>query len=314
VSNSERRWLIVGVGGIGGYFGGLLAHAGHDVTFLARGDNLKAIQANGLRIDSVDQSFVVHPVRSVESVVEDDPFDVILFCTKSYDNETAAQSIVSAAGDETVTISIQNGLGNDSQIQRFLPGVVYPGLAHIVSARTSPGVIQQSGGARTVFFGDPQGLANETLKSIANDMQSAGIDATAADDILHHLWNKFVFIVAFSGMTSYCRAPIGPILRDPIAKAVFCRCVAEAAAVAKALKVNVDREIETAALRRAEAYLGKQEGATSSMLRDLLAGRPTEIESLNGAIVKEAAAQNVDVPVNSAIYAAVRLASANRMS
>lgn len=313
VRKSERRWLIVGTGGIGGYFGGLLARAGYDVTFLARGENLKAMQADGLRVEAVDQSFA-QAVRAVESVENDSPYDVVLFCVKTYDNETASRAVLPAVGSGTVVISIQNGLGNDRQLQEIFPGAVYPGLAHIVSARISPGVVRQSGGPRTVFFGEPGAPANETLQSIASEMQAAGIDATAADNILDHQWNKFVFIVAFSGMTSYCRCPIGPILHDPVAKDVFRRCAAEAVAVAKASGVDMNPGAVATAMERAEAYLGKQEGATSSMFRDLVAGRPTEVDSLNGAVVAQAAAHDVDVPVNSAIYAAVRLADAARLS
>ncbi|MFW6695316.1 ketopantoate reductase family protein [Streptomyces sp. MAR4 CNX-425] len=303
-----RRWLVVGAGGIGGYFGGLLAHAGMDVTFLARGGHLAALRSDGLHLETVDGAYHVPRVRALGAVTGGQPYDVVLFCVKTYDNTTAAAGIAPAVGDGTVVISVQNGIGNDDVLRAALPGAqVFPGFAHIVSARVAPGRIRQSGGPRTLIYGDPEHPDREVLRDIEAELRSAGVDATASTDILRDQWSKFAFIVAFSGMTALCRTPIGPILRDEAAMLLYRRCVAEAVAVARAIGVAATEE---AVLTRTEAYRGAQEGATSSMLRDLLAGRATEVASLNGAIVELAAAHGIDAPVNSAIHTAVALAEA----
>jgi 2-dehydropantoate 2-reductase len=306
---ADRRWLVVGAGGIGGYFGGLLALSGQDVTFLARGDHLAAMHKNGLRIETVDRSYSIRP-HALDSVDSEPHYDVVLFCVKTYDNVTAAKAIGKAVDDHTVILSIQNGMDNEKALGQLLPAAqVYPGLAHIVSARVAPGVIRQSGGARTILFGDPQNPTNPRLREIAEKMHRAQIDATASTNIERDRWDKFVFIVAFSGMTALCRSPIGEVLNDPLAMSLYRRCVAEAVAVAEAEGVDVDAETSETAIRRTEAYRGAQEKATSSMLRDLLAGRLTEIESLNGAVVRRADERNQDVPVNSMIYSAIKLAT-----
>jgi 2-dehydropantoate 2-reductase len=306
-----RRWLVVGAGGIGGYFGGLLAHAGQDVTFLARGEHLKAMREDGLRIETADRRYDIGNVRAYDAATDREPFDVVLFCVKTYDNAAAAAAVEGVVGDGTVVLSIQNGMDNDSEIQRLLPPArVYPAVAHIVSARVAPGVIRRSGGAGTVTFGDPAEPDNAVLRAVADVMRAAGIDATASSDIERARWEKFVFIVAFSGMTTLCRAPIGAVLNDPVAMRLYRRCVAEAVATARAGGVDVGPATGAAALDRTETYRGRDENATSSMLRDVLAGRPTEVESLNGAVVRRAADHGLDVPVNSAIYTGIKLATA----
>jgi 2-dehydropantoate 2-reductase len=304
------RWLVVGAGGIGGYFGGLLAYDRQDVTFLARGEHLEAMLAEGLRIESMDGVVHVKDARGTASVDGEEPFDVVLFCVKTYDNVTAAKAIRAAVDHRTIVISIQNGLDNDKSLHELLPDAeVYPGLAHIVSARTAPGVVRRTGGAGTLVFGDPHQPASARLREIAQRLRKAHIDATVSPDIESAQWNKFVFIVAFAGLTSICRAPIGDVLRDPVAMDLYRRCVAETVAVARASGVRIDPTCEAAAMKRTEAYRGAQERATSSMLRDLLDGRPTEVEALHGAVVHRAEKYGVNAVVNSAIYAAVRLAS-----
>jgi 2-dehydropantoate 2-reductase len=303
-----RRWLVAGAGGIGGYFGGLLAHAGADVTFLARGEHLAALRRDGLRLETVDATYHVPEVQARDSVAGEPPFDAVLFCVKTYDNTAAATAIAPAVADGTVVISVQNGIGNDDTLRALLPGArVFPGLAHIVSARVAPGLVRQSGGPRTLVYGDPTRHDQQVLRDMEAELRAAGVLATASEDIRRDQWAKFAFIVAFSGMTALCRTPIGPILHDEAAMGLYRRCVAEAVAVARATGVTVTEE---AVMARTEAYRGAQEGSMSSMLRDLLAGRATEVASLNGAIVGLAAVHGIDVPVNAAIRTAVTLALA----
>jgi 2-dehydropantoate 2-reductase len=304
----------VGTGGIGGYFGGLLARGGYDVTFLARGEHLSALQSHGLRLETVTGNFEVKNVQATDSVDGHKPFDVVLFCVKSYDNVTAAKTIAEAVSNNTVVLSIQNGIDNDREIQELLPAsTVYPGLAAINSARTAPGVIKQVGGPCTIAFGDPANSTNQVLQDIALDMQKITIKATASAQIERDQWDKFIFVVAFGGMTALCRTPIGPVLNDPIAFDLYQRCVRETIAVAEAGNGNIDPQAFNRTMERIEPYRVEQANATASLLLDVLANRPTEIETLNGAVVRRAEQHNMDVPVNSMIYSAIRLANTSSL-
>jgi len=305
---TSLRWLVVGTGGVGGYFGGLLAHGGHDVTFLARGEHLRAMRTSGLRLETTKGEYTIERPKAVESVDGDEPFDVVLFCVKTYDNVTAAKAIAGAVDDRSVVISIQNGMDNDVQLRQLLPlATVYPGLANIISARVAPGVIRQSGGPCVTIFGDPETPANPLLRDVAADMRAAGIAATASRNIERDQWDKFVFIIAFSGMTALCRSPIGGVLNDDRALHLYRRCAEEVIAVAEADGVDIDPNVCETTMSQTEAYRGAQETATSSLLRDVLAGRPTEIESLHGAVVRRAERHHLEVPINSMVYTAIRL-------
>lgn len=307
---TSRRWLIVGTGGIGGFFGGLLAHGGHNVTFLARGEHLEVMQCSGLRLETVKGTYDIEHVNATDSTDGQDPFDVVLFCVKSYDNVAAAKAIASAVDDHSMVISIQNGIDNDKGLQELLPAAkVYPGLATIISARVAPGVVRQSGGTCITIFGDPANPANPLLQDIASDMREAEIDATASQHIERDQWDKFMFVVAFGGMTALCRSPIGHILNDARALDLYRRCVQETVSVAKADGVDIDPRAYETTMERTEAFRGAQEQAMSSLLRDMLAGRPTEIETLNGAVVRRAERHGTDVPINSAIYSGIQLGS-----
>ncbi len=306
---TSRKWLIVGAGGIGGYFGGLLAHGGHDVTFLARGEHLRAMQNTGLRLETVQGGYDIGQPKAVESVEGHEPFDVVLVCVKTYDNITAAKAFSGAVDEHSTVISLQNGIDNDAELRRLLPGVAaYPGLAIIISARIAPGVIRQSGGLCITIFGDQTNPTNSVLRDIASDMHAVGIDARSSQHIERDQWDKFLFVVAFSGMTALCRSPIGSILNDSRTLNLYRRCIEEAVLVAQADGVDVDPKAYETTMSRTEAFRSGQENATSSLLRDVSAGHRTEIESLNGAIVRRAERHGIDVPVNSAIYSAIKLA------
>lgn len=306
------RIYVVGSGGIGGYFGGLLARAGRDVTFLARGPHLEALRAEGLRVRSAIGDFHIKSVQAVGDVAEIREPDLILFAVKTYSTEEVARSLAAVAGPGTTIIALQNGVDNDERIKALIPQArVYPGNALIVSHRPEPGVIEQEGGPRTLLFGDPVDPANRDLRGLATMFRDAGIDATASDDIRRDLWMKFVLIVAFGGMTALCRAPIGRVLRDPVARPLYDRCVREAIAVAMARHINLPGDVFDSVRARSEQYLATpaQEASKSSLLVDLEANGPTEIETINGVVARMGAELGIDVPVNALIYTAIDLAS-----
>ena len=303
---------IIGTGGVGGYFGGKLALVdGQDVTFVARGANYEAIKANGLKVNTTDGELIINPANVIQDFSEIVEPDLIMFCVKTYDSEAVARELNDYVKPETVVISFQNGIQNDLVIKKQLKNCpVFPGVAYVISSKHAPGVITQNGGRKKLFFGArAETKVSAATKLIFKEFETichnAGIDATLSEDIASDIWRKFVFISAFSGMTALCRSCIGIIREDDFTAAVYSDCLKEAIAVAKALKVDLPKNIFDEAL---DTTLNKTEySSKSSLLLDIENKRRNEIEVLNGALVRLARENNVEVPINKAIYAAIKL-------
>lgn len=304
------KFFIVGAGGIGGYFGGLLAASGEDVTFVARGEHYEALVRCGLTLRAVDKTFVNLPVKVISSAAEIEHPDVVFIATKTYDRDAVAEVLRSRVDPSTILIPIQNGIDNDLRVKSLVPEAqVFPGLAYIISERVSPGVIEQTAGPRTLFFGERRVGENRRLKEIEAVMRRAGILATASTDIERELWTKFLWIVTFAGMTSLCRCEIGLIVNNPQAFELYVRCLDEAIAVARRLGVDVGDHDRHKIIEKSEHYRHTGSHAKSSMLIDLEHRRRTEIDALNGTLVQLAASAGVKTPLHEAITTAVRLAS-----
>ncbi len=301
---------VIGVGGVGGYFGGLLARAGERVTFVARGEQYDALKSGGLTVKSVEGEFSLRPVTVLSSISELSDLDLVLVATKTYHRDDVARELAKVVGPETIVIPLLNGIDNAERIREILPvGRVVPGLAYIISARTAPGVIEQTAGPRTLIFGDPQHPSDPRLLEIEHRMKAAGVLATCSPSIERELWSKFLWIVTFAGMTSLCRAPIGAIVNDERAHALLLRCFDEAVAVAEASGVSVGPNPRAETIKKMENYRTTGSHAKASMLVDIEHGRPTEIEALNGKIVQLAEEFRIQVPIHESIYTAVRLAT-----
>jgi len=296
---------IVGSGGVGGYFGGMLAKDGNDVTFVARGEHYKAIKEKGLTIKSEDGDFVIKPASVIEKISDITNPGLIIFTVKTYDTASVAKELNSVVNKKTIIITFQNGVDNDNEIKKYIKNArVYPGVAYIISTKISTGVISQSGGARWLIFGDRNNSQNNELKNIETLMRKANIDARYSDDITRDLWKKFMFIVAYAGMTAICRSPIGKVMGDPQTKSQYERCVKEAIEVGKAKKVNI---AENAFESIMKVTLNTSPESKSSLLVDIENGRQNEIETLNGTLVRFAKEKNIHVPINEMIYAAIKL-------
>jgi len=295
---------IVGSGGVGGYFGGLLAKADKDVTFVARGEHYQAIKNNGLTVKSVAGDFEIKPAQVIGNISEIVNPDLVIFTVKTYDTDNVAKELAPVVKDNTVIITFQNGIDNDNQIKKQIKNAqVYPGVAYVISTRTKPGVIEQTGGLRKLIFGDRDKPDNSKLKEIEKLMKNAGIDATASDDITRDLWKKFMFIAAFSGMTAICRASIGKVLSDSLTKSLYERCLKETITVAKAMKVNVADDAFELIMTISD---NTASDSKSSLLVDIENNRKNEIETLNGTLVGFAKEHKVDVPINGLIYGAIK--------
>ncbi|HVC31820.1 MAG TPA: 2-dehydropantoate 2-reductase, partial [Steroidobacteraceae bacterium] len=204
------RILVMGSGGVGGYFGGLLARSGEDVGFVARGAHLAAMQARGLAVRSPHGDFQI-PVRAIQDPGEFGAADLILFCVKAYDSEPAARQALGAAGAETAILSLQNGVNAVERLERlFGAGHVLPGTVYVDAAIAEPGVISQTSSYRRIVFGEPHGSISPRVERIAEALRRAGADADPRDEIDSGLWEKYHHICALSGMTGMTRSSIGP--------------------------------------------------------------------------------------------------------
>lgn len=294
---------VIGTGGVGGFFGGKLALAGNDVTFLARGESYEKIKSEGLVIKSVDGDFSINPAKVINSYDEITNPDLIFFAVKTYDTEEVAKALAEHVTSESVIISFQNGIRNELAIQQYVKSAeVYPGIAYVISAKIAPNIISQTGGLKRLVFGDKHNSNNQKLKKIEELFRDAGIDAILSSDIEADVWKKYIFINAFAGMTALLSSPIGKILENADYTQMYEDCVRENIAIAKKMNVNLPETIfeDTMKLSR-----NTNPAAKSSLLIDIENNRRTEIESLNGMIVRLAAECAVDVPVNEKIYRAL---------
>jgi len=299
---------VIGTGGVGGYFGGLLARAGGDVTFLARGDHYKAIAQNGLQIKNVVGDFTINPAKVISSTKEIEAPDLVLISVKTYDTEEISKQLNEVVNKDTVVMSLQNGIDNDEQIKKHLANaIVVPGCVYVIAERTAPGIISQTAGPRKMVFGSKDKSLENKLRAIEKFMRESQIDVTYAKDIDKGLWTKFLFIVPFAGMTSVCRSSIGTIVNDADSFNIFKRCLSEVLQIAKKLGIDVGDEEHAKIMQRCEDYKYKDQGAKSSMLVDIENGRRTEIETLNGKVCQLARQLGIDVPVNEVIYSSIKL-------
>jgi 2-dehydropantoate 2-reductase len=305
--------LVMGSGGIGGYFGAKLSRAGEAVTFVARGAHLDAIRKNGLRIKSAaDGEFVVARPAT------DDPgsaagADLILFCVKSYDTETAAEAIRPAVGPDTAVLCLQNGVDNEAKIEAIVgPGRVLGGAAYVLATIESPGVIVHSAGGRIVF-GELDGSDTPRARRILEALQRASIPAEQSPRIRQVLWEKYLFITAHSGMTALTRCPIGVIRAIPETRRMYRLILEELAGLAKATGVELPPETVDGMMASADGVKAYRDTffplpphMTSSLYHDLTHGRRLEIEALHGHAVRLGEKHGIPTPTLFAVYAALR--------
>lgn len=302
------RTIVFGTGGVGGYFGGLLARDGQEVGFVARGAHLEALKLHGLRVRSVHGDFDV-PVRASEDPAELGPADLVLFCVKSYDTEPASEALRSALGPETAVISLQNGVDNEEKVSAVLgPGHVMGGVAYIESTIAEPGVIAQMSPIARIAFGELNGQRSERAERILEAFRSAKVDALLADDILVALWSKYLYIAPVAGLTTLTGQSIGPVMQCPETAAVFRAAAEEVAAVGRASGVVIP---DDAVDKVCKAAASAPATMKSSMQRDMERGRPIEVEALNGTAVHLGARLGVPTPTNACIYGCLKLMAAN---
>ncbi|HET7263149.1 MAG TPA: 2-dehydropantoate 2-reductase [bacterium] len=298
------RVAVLGTGGTGGYFGGLLARAGHEVIFVARGPHLDAIRANGLTVNSrLAGNFTVR-AAATDDIRSIGPVDLVLVCVKTYSMDAVLPALRSLVGPQTVIMSMQNGIDNEDRIAAAAGPEHVLGLAAQVSAFIQePGVVVQAGGPGRLIFGEMAGGESARSASLAKAFQAAGIAIEARSDVKVALWEKFIFICSASGVTALTRLPAGPIFADRETTGLLRATLDEGVAVAKAEGIHVAARFTEQTL----GFMAKLEPwMRGSMALDLLEGRRLELETLNGTMVRLGRAREVPVPVTWTIYAALR--------
>jgi len=292
------RIAIVGSGGVGGYFGGRLAAAGTDVTFLARGAHLDAMRARGLRIDSPKGNLHLSSVKAESDPAAVGPVDVVFFAVKLYDTEGALPLLPPLVGPRTVVVGFQNGVETVGTLTRAV-GAPHTagGVSYVSAVIAEPGVIRHTA-MDHLIFGMPDGSPSPQLESLLEACRPAGFQVTLSRDITVDIWTKFVRISVFSAMTAVTRSPIGVIVNDPELLEMLKAAARETLAVAHARGVRVAGTIDEDV---AVAYKALPPQAKASMLEDLERGRRIELPWLSGAVVRLGREVSVPTPIHSLI-------------
>jgi 2-dehydropantoate 2-reductase len=297
------RIAVMGSGGVGGYFGGLLAAADENVTFIARGAHLAALRTGGLRVESVHGNFSVLPVQATDSPAEAGRVDLVLLATKTYQLDEAARSLQPLIGPGTVVVPLLNGVDAPDRLAAILgPEPVLGGLCYVGSYIAAPGVIKQVSGFRRVIVGEMDGQLSRRVDAIVAALARAGAVAEASSDIRKALWTKFTFIAPFSGLGAVARAPAGEITGCPETRALLKQAMQEVEAVARARGVSLDADVVSTTMAFCDAMAPAQ---TASMQRDILEGKPSELESIIGVVVRLGTRLLVPVPSFRFFYAAL---------
>ncbi|MGE3912472.1 MAG: ketopantoate reductase family protein, partial [Chloroflexota bacterium] len=240
------RVAVIGSGGVGGYVGGRLAQAGHEVAFLARGEHLAALRSGGLRVRSTDGDFELPSVTATDRAEELGPADLFLFTVKTYDTVTAATPLKPLLRPGATVLTLQNGIDNHEQIDAVLgAGVALPGTIRIETTIAEPGVIAHTSKGMIVRFGEVSGdgASSERVETLRAAFAEATLNVAVPDDMRAELWDKFLFIVPFAGLTTLARAPIGEILASEALTGTLADLLGEAAAVAKAEGVDFGDDV-----------------------------------------------------------------------
>jgi 2-dehydropantoate 2-reductase len=293
------RIAIFGTGGAGGYFGAQLARAGEDVVFIARGEHLKAIQQHGLRLEKAGEEFVVRAPAT------DDPrkvsgVDVVLLGVKTWQVATAAVAMRPMISAATVVVPLQNGVEAADQLATALGSEhVLGGLCGTISWIVSPGQIRSIGETHFIKFGELDNQKRERVERLRDAFERAGVNVEVPADIQVALWQKFVFGAPFGGVGAVTRSPAGTIRSLPETRRMLEDCMREIVAVARARHIGLPSD----AIGKSLAIIdGLDPSAITSLQRDIVSGKPSELDGWTGAVVRLGRDAGVPTPVNEFIY------------
>ena len=292
--------LIFGIGGVGGYFGGKLAQAGFNVTMIARGKHLEEIKENGLEVESINGDFTVRPYLATDNLAEVPTPDLVILGVKSWQIQEVANKLKPMISAETMILPLQNGANNVEKLLEILPKRnVLAGLCHIVSFVERPGKIKHVSFEPRITFGEIDNSNSERIQRLKTVFEKAGITNFNPENIQVEIWKKFLFITTISGLGGLTRVSIDKIRESEYLYDLLLKTAQEIKLVANAKGIPLAEEHLEKAF---EIIQNQPPGTTASTQRDIMAGRPSELENFNGCIVKEAEKLGIATPVNKMIY------------
>lgn len=294
------RIAVVGVGAVGGYFGWRLVQAGEDVVFVARGDNYKVLRAGGLTVETPDGNSSVKAVHVVDDPQECGPVDVVLLGVKAWQVPSAAEALRPLIGSDTFVVPLQNGVEAPFQLADTLGWKhVFGGLCYIVCFKLGPGHIRHAGMEPYIAFGEVDQKSSERGRPLQEAFLRVNVKSEIPPDIQAAMWEKFLFIGSLSGVAAITRAPVGVVRSVPVTRLMLEQIMKEIAAVAAARGVSL---IPDAISRTLSVIDRLPPAATTSMQRDIMEGRPSELSAHNGAVARLGLEVGVPAPLNSLIY------------
>ncbi len=298
------RIAVIGAGGVGGGFGAALAKAGADVTFIARGAHLAAMRGAGLKVLSPRGDTHLAPTKATDDPAEIGPVDIVLFCVKLWDVESAGERIKPLLGPGTAVIPLQNGIDAPERLIPILgENAVMGGVAQISASITAPGVITQVGTFMRMIFGELDGKRSQRAEDFLALCQKAGFDATLSDQILTDLWMKFVLLATNASITALARQPIGQLRDDPDIRPVFIAAHQEVIDVARARGVALPSNALDKIL---EFNRHAPPTMKASMALDLERGNRLELPWLGGKVAELGRQLGVPTPTHSVMYAMLK--------
>lgn len=297
------RIAIYGTGGVGGVFGAQLAAAGEDVWFIARGAHLDAIRSTGLHVDMNGTPIHVHPAQVTDDPAQVGEVDAVLLCVKTWQVEEAGRAMAPMVGPDTVVLTMQNGVEAAAQLAEVLGEKhVLSGLCGTISWVEGPGRIRNIGAVNFIRFGELDNARTDRAERLMTAFVNAGITSEIPDDIEAALWQKFLFNAPAGGVAATTRAPIGVTRAIPATRALHEAAIAEVVAVAQARKVALPEDAAATMMAVIDSLPAE---ATVSMQRDIMEGKPSELEAWSGAVVRLGREVGVPTPTHDLFYAAL---------
>jgi 2-dehydropantoate 2-reductase len=298
------RIAVVGAGAVGGYFGALLARAGHDVTFLARGAQLAALRTRGLRLTGPRGEVTVEGCLASDDPADLGTADVVLFCVKLYDTEAAARTIAPLMRNGGVCISLQNGVDAQDRLAAILgPAQVMGGIANMSGVILEPGVIRYTSAMSSILFGEADGASSPRALAFQAACEQSGFAATVSPDVRAAQWTKFTGLATNAALSCVVRQPAGIIYHDPDLVELTRRALDEVASVARARGIRIPDDVVESNLQRMQGFPADM---YASMYHDLRSGRRLELESLSGLVVRSGRELGVATPVHEFAYAVLK--------
>ena len=295
------RIAVMGSGGVGGFFGARLMKGGADVSFVARGAHLAAMQTQGLAIESTDASQSMHlpKVQVTDDPSTIGPVDLVMFGVKLWDTESAARQLLPIMGPETALISFQNGVQKDDMLRPILGDkAIMGGVAYVGTSIARPGVIAQKGPLQRLVFGEFDGRTTPRANAFLAACKAGGVNAEISADIRREIWQKFVFLASMAAVTAATRKSIGPVRSHPLTRQFFLDLMREVVAVGRAHGVAVAEDFADQRLAASDTL---HSDMTASMHHDLEHGNRLELPWLSGGVVELGAKVGVPTPLHRAV-------------